>query len=140
MKLHLERKSDSVTCTIGVLYIDDIFFCHTLEDIVREDDRPVAEWKIHGKTAIPRGTYRVMLTFSNRFQKVMPQLMDVPGFEGIRIHPGNTDADTDGCILVGFGLAENEESITESRKAYDTLMIRLQAAADAGESITMEVA
>ena len=139
MKLYLERENNGLTCTTGALFVDDYFFCYTLEDVVREDGRPVSEWKIKGSTAIPRGSYVVKLTFSNRFKRVMPQLMDVPGFEGIRIHAGNTDVDTDGCILVGKGLPENKESITESRKAYDELMVKLQAATDAGEAITMEV-
>lgn len=96
MKLELRRKYLKDTYTIGQLYIDGVFFCDTLEDAVRPDGI-----KINGKTAIPNGAYKVVLTLSNRFGRVLPLLIGVPGFEGVRIHSGNTEHDTEGCILVG---------------------------------------
>jgi hypothetical protein len=100
--------------------IDGAFECYTLEDVVR----PAGE-KVYGQTAIPEGRYRVKLTMSNRFKIVLPLLENVPNFEGVRIHPGNTAADTDGCILVGQSKTSN--SIGASRLAFDRLFARLQA-------------
>lgn len=127
MNLRLERLPNSLTCAFGNLYVDDKWFCFTLEDHVREiEGEPVEAWKIKGTTAIPRGEYEIRLTYSNRFKRTMPQLMNVPGFEGIRIHAGNTDADTDGCILVGDSV--QADWLGESKKAYDRLYALLEAA------------
>lgn len=138
MKLTLERQIAALTCTLGSLFVDDEFECFTLEDVVREiPNVPVERWKIPGKTAIPAGTYPVQLTFSNRFRKVMPQLIDVPGFAGIRIHPGNTDADTEGCILLGTEIGH--ESILRSRDAYAAFLAKLEKAIANGEAVTIEI-
>jgi hypothetical protein len=94
MKLDLIRKEFTTISTIGDLLIDGKFYCYTLEDMYREK-------KIKKVTAIPYGTYEVIINFSNRFQKQMPLLLNVPGFEGIRIHSGNTAEHTEGCILLG---------------------------------------
>jgi len=94
MILVLVRGRRVGNATLGQLVIDGKFFCHTLEDVVR----PV---KIPGQTAIPAGMYDVDITYSPHFKTDLPLVKDVPGFEGIRIHAGNTDADTEGCILVG---------------------------------------
>ena len=105
MKLTLKRIALRPTYTIGKLYIDDVYFCDTIEDTVRDlnkngkfDNR---EKKVHSKTAIPYGTYEIKWTYSPRFKKYTPQLMNVPSFEGIRIHAGNTSADTEGCLILG---------------------------------------
>lgn len=94
MKLLLKRIFKGETYTIGKLYIDGKYFCDTLEDKVREV-------KIKNETAIPVGTYKVIVNMSPRFKRLLPRLLNVPGFEGILIHRGNTDKDTSGCILVG---------------------------------------
>ncbi len=139
MKLLLEREPSHLTCTLGSLYVNDEFECFTLEDVVREiPGVPVERWKIKGKTAIPAGTYKLDLTFSQRFQRMLPILIDVPGFEGVRIHTGNTDADTEGCILVGTQLA-GAESITYSRAAFNALYPKLVDALGAGEVLTIEI-
>ena len=102
----------------------------TCEDKVRPK-------KIWGETAIPKGNYRVSLTWSNRFKRVLPLVQDVPGFEGIRIHAGNTSADTEGCLLVG--LARTANGVGESRKAMELLMLKLKAAWDADKLLTIEI-
>lgn len=126
MKLELKRVALKDTYTIGKLYIDGVFFCDTLEDKVRDV-------KIKGITAIPYGTYKVILSLSNRFKKVLPLLVSVPGFEGIRVHGGNSAADTEGCVLVG----ENKEvgKVINSRKTMDKLMPILESA----ENITITI-
>lgn len=116
MKLKLQRIFKAETYTIGKLFIDGVYFCDTLEDKVRDV-------KIKGITAIPTGKYKVKITMSNRFKKLMPLLIDVPNFEGIRIHSGNTSEDTGGCILVG----KNSETgkVTNSRNTFEKLMLEL---------------
>jgi hypothetical protein len=101
--------------------IDGVFECFTLEDI----ERPV---KIKAETAIPKGTYKVIINQSNRFKRLMPLLLNVPNFEGVRIHSGNTNHDTEGCILVGQ--TRNKNYIGQSRKAYAKLFKKMQAAKD----------
>ena len=118
MQLQLIRKVFTDNSTIGELSVDGAFECFTLEDKVR----PV---KIKGETAIPAGTYEVAVTFSNKFQKLLPLLMDVPNFDGIPIHPGNTPKDTLGYILVGQG--KGVDSISSSRLAFAPLFEKIQA-------------
>lgn len=105
MKLTLKRIALRPTYTIGKLYIDDVYFCDTIEDTVRDTNKSGkfdnGEQKIKGKTAIPYGIYEIKWTYSPRFKKYTPQLMNVPSFEGIRIHAGNTSADTEGCLILG---------------------------------------
>ena len=126
MKLTLTRDKPGLTCMTGTLRVDGAFECFTLEDLPRNK-------KIPGETAIPAGTYKVILTMSPRFKQVMPLLLDVPNFDGVRIHPGNTDKDTHGCILVGR--TKGGEFIGESRKAYEALFAKLQKA----QSIELEI-
>lgn len=128
MRITVKRQDMTPARTIGRMSIDGEPFCWVLEDAVR------AGPKVYGKTAIPPGTYAVRLTWSPRFQRVLPLLEDVPGFEGVRIHPGNTELDTEGCILVGMG--RTADAITESRKAFNALMLRLEKES----SITLEIA
>ena len=84
-----------------------------------------------GRTAIPPGRYQVVLDFSPRFRTTLPRLLDVPGFDGIRIHAGNTDADTEGCILVGT--AREPDRILASRVALDALTAKIRAGLLYGE-------
>lgn len=105
MKLTLKRIALRSTYTIGRLYVDGNYFCDTLEDTVRDTNKSGkfdnGEKKVKGKTAIPYGTYEIKWTYSPRFKKYTPQLMNVPSFEGIRIHSGNSSTDTEGCLLLG---------------------------------------
>lgn len=100
MTLILERVYKKPAYTIGKLYINDLYFCDTLEDVVR-DIAADGSGKVYGATAIPAGQYEVKLTYSPRFKRVLPLLCNVPFFTGVRIHAGNTANDTEGCILVG---------------------------------------
>lgn len=119
MQITVKRLYKTDTSTIGELLIDGVFECFTLEDI----ERPV---KIKAETAIPKGTYKVIINMSNRFKRLMPLLLNVPNFEGVRIHAGNTNHDTEGCILVGQ--TRNKNYIGQSRKAYEKLFKKMQAA------------
>ena len=124
MILTLDRKYKLPTYTIGKLYIDEEYFCDTLEDRDRglTDSMTVSgigKIKIKKETAIPTGTYKVTITYSNRFKKNMPLINDVKGFEGIRIHSGNTDKDTEGCVLVGFNKVKG--NVINSRDTYNKL-------------------
>lgn len=106
MKLLLHRIAKQNDYTIGRLYIDGKYFCDTLEDKDRglSNDMTLSyikSVKVYGETAIPTGTYEVVISYSNRFKKKLPELLNVPGFSGIRIHAGNTALDTHGCVLVG---------------------------------------
>lgn len=122
----LERVQSDPDVTIGELTIGGKHICWTCEDPEREvAGMPVEQWKIPGQTAIPRGSYRVVLTYSPRFQVSLPLLEDVPGFAGIRIHPGNDAGDTDGCILPG--LERRPNGVGQSRLAYIELRKWLDA-------------
>ena len=121
MRLVLLRTALKSTYTIGHLYIDGEKFCDTLEDKVRGDK----EEKVYGQTAIPYGEYEVILTMSTRFNKLLPLLLNVPNFQGVRIHSGNTDADTEGCIIVGINSKVGQ--VTNSRNTFTALMKKLSA-------------
>lgn len=136
MKIKLVRDGFSETTTLGKLYLDDKFECETLEDKDRKLE--IGGEKIHGETAIPRGTYQIIIDYSQRFKRELPRLLNVPQFEGIRIHPGNTHVDTAGCILVGQ-LRVNGNSIGYSRAAFHSLFQKLERAYDRAEEVTIEV-
>lgn len=141
MILRLKRDATERGFTLGRLYLDDVFECDTLEDAVREvKGQSVAKWKIRGETAIPRGSYIVIVDYSNRFKKDLPHVLDVPGFEGIRIHSGNTAADTEGCILVGNRIPGRADWVNNSRIAMARLMQKIEEAYARDEEITLAVA
>jgi hypothetical protein len=131
MKLRIDRKWFTGESTIGELYIDDVFECFTLEDTIRTGE------KVPGKTAIPSGTYKVITDYSNRFKKMMPHILTVNGFDGIRIHAGNTAKDTEGCVLLGTTKAA--DSIGGSRDAFASFFKKLNLAL-AKEEVYLEIA
>lgn len=140
MKLTLKRIALRPTYTIGKLYIDDAYFCDTLEDTVRDTNKngkfDNGEQKIKGKTAIPYGTYEIKWTYSPRFKKYTPQLMNVPSFEGIRVHAGNTSADTEGCLILG----ENKQvgKVLNSRATINKFYPIIKKACSNGK-VTIEI-
>jgi hypothetical protein len=106
MKLTLKRTAKKPAYTIGKLYIEDLYFCDTIEDTDRglRQDMPLSEIKkikVMNRTAIPTGTYRMVVNVSPSKKRLLPRLLNVPGFEGILIHRGNTEEDSSGCIIVG---------------------------------------
>ena len=117
MKVDVKRTFKGPEYTIGKLYIDGCYFCDTLEDTVRP-----AGQKIAGKTAIPAGTYTVKKTMSPRFKRILPEILNVPGFTGVRIHEGNTAKDTDGCLLLG--LNKTKGAVLNSKDAMAFFMDR----------------
>lgn len=153
MKLTVHRKYRQNAYTIGDLYVNGKKFCNTLEDTDRglmqaDPIEHIRAVKVPGETAIPVGTYKVAMNIvSPKYHAVdfykrlcggkVPRLQDVPGFEGILIHAGNTAADTEGCVLVG----QNTEKgmVTNSRATFAELYGKMKAAHDAGEEITMKI-
>ena len=143
MKIEIQRKWYTEKSSIGKLLLDGAFLCYTLEDKMREPLPPpgapivditweetpeersarVREWKVPNQTAIPTGTYNLTIDYSPHFQKYMFYILDVPGFDGVRIHSGNTDKDTEGCVLVGT--THTEDEIENSRVALALLWAKL---------------
>ena len=136
MKLLLIRDPAGDKCTHGKLYVNGVFECFTLEDKDRKLE--AGGEKVYGGTAIPRGTYEVIINFSQRFKRDMPLLLNVPGYSGVRIHAGNTAEDTEGCVLVGS--ARGDQCVRNSRVAFGKLFDQLDEAYAANEAITLEVA
>ncbi|WP_428055424.1 DUF5675 family protein [Candidatus Avelusimicrobium alvi] len=132
MDIAIKRIYKGAEYTVGRLSIDGKYFCDTLEDAVRAPGV-----KVRGKTAVPEGRYRVVLTESPRFKRILPLLVDVPNFEGVRIHPGNTAKDTEGCLLVGFNQVKGK--VVSSRATFQKLFEKLWAADQAGEEIWTEI-
>lgn len=140
MKLTLKRIALRSTYTIGRLYVDGIYFCDTLEDTVRDLNKngkfDNGEKKVYAKTAIPYGTYEIKWTYSPRFKKYTPQLMNVPSFDGIRIHSGNSSTDTEGCLLLG----ENKKvgMVLNSRATINKFYPLIKEACSNGK-VTIEI-
>lgn len=134
MELKLNRIFLGSSATIGELLVNDKHLCDTLEDRVRPEGE-----KVYGKTAIPEGTYEMVLSYSPRFKKILPEILNVPNFTGIRIHCGNSSADSSGCVLVGTWDGEKEDWVGNSRIAFNELMSLLQKAADNKEKITITI-
>lgn len=153
MKIKVERRWPKPTYTIGRMYIDGLYYCNTLEDRdrgLRQGDTPasIKSRKVYGETAIPAGTYGVTLNVTSpKYAAVswywqlcrgkMPRLLNVPGFDGILIHPGNTALDSLGCILVGKNTKVGR--LTESKATFKAVYKRLKEAADKGEEIAIEI-
>ncbi len=130
MNIQLKRRYLGEGYTIGSLSIDGQYFCDTLEDAVRQV-------KVYGKTAIPYGRYNIILNVSPRFGRILPRLIDVPQFDGVLIHRGNTAEDTAGCILVGENKVKGK--VIHSTPYEIGLVKMMQEAIDRGDKITIEI-
>lgn len=130
MKILVKRIFNGSAYTIGKLFIDGKYFCDTLENAERPE-------KVYGNTAIPKGTYIVTLNQSPRFKTILPLLLDVPGYSGVRIHAGNTAKDTEGCILVGQNLKKGY--VLNSKKTLKALLKVLVEADKQGKQICIEI-
>lgn len=152
MELKLKRIAKKSTYTIGRLFIDDAYFCDTIEDKdrgLRQCDGEAAcrKKKIKGMTAIPSGRYRVTLgVYSLRFGKqekykfcggFLPRLVDVPAYEGVLIHIGNTSLDTDGCIIVGQNKVRG--MVIKSRETFEALYAKIKEAKVRGEEVWITI-
>lgn len=134
MQILIDRQWKKDTYTIGRIYVNGVFFCNSLEDKDRDlkdsmSTEQIAKIKVYGETAIPTGTYELKMTYSNKFASKswaniyrgeVPEIVNVKGFTGIRIHPGNTAKDTYGCILVGKNSIKGR--VTDSVKYYKNLL------------------
>lgn len=134
MKLTLTRHYYGSDATIGILYIDGERFCDTLEDKVRNLEE---EAKVAGQTAIPAGMYKVIFNYSAKFKRNLPRLMDVPHFDGILIHRGNTASDTAGCILVGD--RRGNDRVVNSTQYEVKLCEKISKAIERGENVTITI-
>lgn len=135
MALLLKREWQGKNCTLGSLFVDEQFECYTLEDMDRGLESGGV--KIFGSTAIPKGEYKIIIDYSPKCGKEMIHVLNVPQFEGIRIHCGNTNEDTEGCILVGK--TREDSCIHESHVALDALFPKIQAALNAGKQVNLKV-
>lgn len=132
MELQLERFDATPERTIGRFAIGGRFLGYSLEDALRSGQ------KVPGRTAIPAGHYRVVLSWSNRFRKVMPEVLAVPGFAGVRIHGGNTAADTEGCPLIG-ARRRGPNAIAECAPVLATLHKAMEHAAHDGAAVWLTI-
>lgn len=140
MELNVKRIARKDGYTIGRLFINNEYFCDTLEDTDRglKDTMQVNEIlakKVKAQTAIPTGKYDVILTFSPRFKRVLPLLLSVKGYEGVRVHAGNTNKDTEGCLLVGENKAKGQ--VINSRATLEKLMSILLECEKRKEKVTI---
>ena len=134
MKIEVNRIFKASNYTIGELSVNNNYVCDTLEDKVRVDGE-----KVYAETAIPTGTYTLVLSYSNRFKKVMPEILNVPNFSGIRIHCGNSSEDTEGCLLVCKWDGKTENWISDSKNSYNKLYPLLEEAFNKKENITITI-
>lgn len=143
MLITIDRAWKKDGYTISRLYVNgELFGCNTLEDTdrgLRQDMQleEIKKKKVYGQTAIPRGSYECVYTYSNRFKKMLPLLLNVKGFEGIRIHSGNSSKDTEGCILVGLNLKKG--MVLNSREWTSKLVSKMKEAWNRKERVIIVI-
>ena len=138
MEIKIVRNKGTAGFTEGKMYIDGVFECYTVEDA----DRGLESGgkKVQDKTAIPRGTYKVIMSMSNRFKKLLPEVLNVPGFTGIRIHSGNSSKDTEGCIIVGsINNRMDDDWVGASKVAMSRLLPKIIDALAVKQVVTLEI-
>ena len=147
MELDLYRRSKVQTRTPGDLSLDGAYFCHTLEDVVRDRDvdldgdidvDDVKKFKVYGETAIPAGRYPVVLEHSPKYGPDTLTIKDVPGFTGIRVHPGNTEKDTEGCLILGEDFTP-DYTVVRSRPAVLRLTVAVSTALIRAEKVWITI-
>ena len=131
MEAKLERAWRLETYTVGRVFVDGKRFCESMENKDRGltqdmSEEEIGRVKVYGETAIPTGVYTVKMTYSPKYKRKMPEVLNVPGYSGIRIHSGNTAKDSLGCILLGRNTKVG--MVTESRKACKEFERLLEAA------------
>lgn len=144
MRLRLQRHVSGPFSTIGAIFevhpdtsLSDRW-CWTCEDIIREvPNQPVSMWKIPGETAIPSGSYQLVFSYSMKFQRDLLEVLHVPGFSGIRLHPGNSSDDSEGCILPG--METDGTRVLHSRMAYNLIAARIGDVMEQEESVWLDV-
>lgn len=144
MKIEVKRYLLNKDHTIGHLYIDGKFYCWTMEDRDRnlsdsKSEEENMKMKVYGKTAIPIGEYRLIIDYSNKYRKMLPHILNVKAFDGIRLHSLNFASESLGCIGVGTYDESNPGMITKSRYAMGIIQPIIQKAIDAGERVTIDV-
>lgn len=142
MDITITRNWKKAGYTIGRLYIDGQYVCDTLEPQDRGLRSSMAlpeirKLKAKGKTAVPTGLYPVTRTWSPRFKRVLPLVGRVPGFDGVRLHPGNTARDTEGCVLPGVN--SKAGMVLDSRKWLSAIDSRIEAALKGGQDVWLEI-
>lgn len=131
MKLKIKRHWYTNKSSIGNFFINETMHCFSLEDVARAPGV-----KIPKETAIPAGEYEVIIDFSQRFQKRMSHILDVPGFDGVRFHGGNRPEDTEGCPILGY---QKWSDMIWDHKASDDFYKRLEEVLNLGEKVTLEI-
>ncbi len=142
MEIRIDRAWKREGYTISRLYIDGERICDALEDTDRGLRQSMGleqlkKLKVYSRTAIPTGRYRVIMSHSPKFGKVLPEVLDVPAFSGIRIHSGNTPADTSGCVLPG--LNQRKGQVLYSTKYTRIVIAKIEAAIAGGEAVWLVV-
>ena len=142
MKIYLYRKYKKNNYTIGQLFINNEYFSDCLEDTDRGltsnmSIEEIKRIKVPGNTCIPYGTYKITITYSPKFKKNLPLINDVKGFEGIRIHSGNNNNDTSGCLLLGFNKIKG--GVINSKVTVDKFIDIIQKTINSGEIITLSI-
>lgn len=141
MKIKVHRRYLGPAYTIGTMYINGERFCDTLEDVNRDKNKngkfDNGEQKVYSETCIPYGTYEVIVNYSPKMKRQLPRLLNVPSFEGVLIHRGNTAKDSAGCILVGENKVVGK--VINSTQYEQRLVALCQNAIKQGEKITIEI-
>ena len=142
MRVKLKRIAFKDEYTIGKVYINDRYFCDALED----KDRGLYDWqsveyilekKIKHKTAIPYGMYKLLWSYSPKYKRMMPEIMGVKGFSGIRVHSGNTAEHSSGCVLLGYN--KKVGMVLDSRKVCKKFDDIVEGYYKKGEPMTFEI-